>query len=305
MKFMSHFSQASKALTFAGLCLFFTASSPAQKLAVNSITDPNDPLTEYLKIASTTTHEPVQAVTAADPYFILREYMKIEPGMETEYLKTEATWKKVHQRRKTEGKIVDWVLYRRLFPSGSNMPYSYMTITVFKSGKELEEATNMTWDYIVKGMSAEDLAIGNNTEKTRSLVSRSLDQQIERVQPGTTGRFVKLTQVKVVAGQGAELKKHEKMMEAVFIEAVKMGKIGGWRFGAHIYPNDPNTGGFYRAINTNTLEEMVNNESNGYLEMAFKKVYPTKDYAATMKMIRETIISYPMEEIWERVDKID
>ena len=305
MKFMSHFSQASKALTFAGLCLFFTASSPAQKLAVNSITDPNDPLTEYLKIASTTTHEPVQAVTAADPYFILREYMKIEPGMETEYLKTEATWKKVHQRRKTEGKIVDWVLYRRLFPSGSNMPYSYMTITVFKSGKELEEATNMTWDYIVKGMSAEDLAIGNNTEKTRSLVSRSLDQQIERVQPGTTGRFVKLTQVKVVAGQGAELKKHEKMMEAVFIEAVKMGKIGGWRFGAHIYPNDPNTGGFYRAINTNTLEEMVNNESNGYLEMAFKKVYPTKDYAATMKMIRETIISYPLEEIWERVDKID
>ena len=305
MKFMSHFSQASKALTFAGLCLFFTASSPAQKLAVNSITDPNDPLTEYLKIASTTTHEPVQAVTAADPYFILREYMKIEPGMETEYLKTEATWKKVHQRRKTEGKIVDWVLYRRLFPSGSNMAYSYMTITVFKSGKELEEATNMTWDYIVKGMSAEDLAIGNNTEKTRSLVSRSLDQQIERVQPGTTGRFVKLTQIKVVAGQGAELKKHEKMMEAVFIEAVKMGKIGGWRFGAHIYPNDPNTGGFYRAINTNTLEEMVNNESNGYLEMAFKKVYPTKDYAATMKMIRETISSYPLEEIWERVDKID
>ena len=305
MKIISLLHQASKALVIAGICLFFTTSSPAQKLAVNTITDPHEPLTEYLKIASTITNEPATAVTAADPYYILREYMKIESGMETEYLKTEATWKKVHQRRKTEGKIVDWVLYRRLFPSGSNTAYSYMTITVFKSGKELEEATNMTWDYIVKGMSAEDLAIGNNTEKTRSLVSRSLDQQIERVQPGASGRFVKLTQVKVVPGQGAELKKHEKMMEAVFIEAVKMGKIAGWRFGAHIYPNDANTGGFYRAINTNTLEEMLNNESNGYLEVAFKKVYPTKDFAATMKLIRENISSYPMEEIWERVDKVD
>ncbi len=305
MKMISFLSQASKALTFAGLCLFITASSTAQKLAVATIYDPQDPLMEYMKTASTTSDETVTVATAADPYYILREYMKIEPGMEDAYLKTEATWKKVHQRRKTEGKIVDWVLYRRMFPSGSNMAYSYMTITVFKTGKELEEATNMTWDYIIKGMSAEDLAIGNNTEKTRQLVSRSLDQQIERVQPGVVGRFLKLTQVKVVAGQGAELKKHEKMMEPVFIEAVKMGKIAGWRFGAHIYPNDANTGGYYRAINTNTLEEMVNNESNGYLEVAFKKVYPTKDFAATMKMIRESISSYPMEEIWERVDKVD
>ena len=245
MKINLLLNQASKVLIFATLSLFFTSSSMAQKLSVVTPLDPHDPLSEYIKMASNTSNE-IQTAPPADPFYILREYMKIEPGMEADYLKTEAVWKKVHQRRKTEGKIVDWVLYRRLFPSGSNMAYSYMTITVFKSGKELEEATNMTWDYIIKGMSAEDLAIGNNTEKTRQLVSRSLDQQIERVQPGTTGRFVKLTQVKVVAGQGAELKKHEKMMEAVFIEAVKMGKIGGWRFGAHIYPNDPNTGGFYQ-----------------------------------------------------------
>ncbi|MBK9491535.1 MAG: hypothetical protein IPO07_24135 [Haliscomenobacter sp.] len=37
-----------------------------------------------------------------------------------------------------------------------------MTVTRFKSGKELEEAGKMTWDYITKGMSKEDLGIADN-----------------------------------------------------------------------------------------------------------------------------------------------
>lgn len=246
-----------------------------------------------------------QTPSATDPFYILREYMKVEPGMGEQYLKTEVTWKKVHARRKTEEKIVDWVLYRRLFPSGTNSEYEYMTLTVFKTGKELEAATSMNWEYITKGMSADDLAIANNTEKTRKLVSRSLDQQMERVQPGPSGRFVKLTQVRAVAFQGGELAKHEHMMKPVFEEAVKMGKIAGWRFGSHVYPMDDNTGNYYRAINTNTLDEMLNNENNGYLQTAFKKVYPDKDYMTTMKTIRSSITTFPKEEIWERVDKLD
>lgn len=41
------------------------------------------------------------------PVYLLREYMKVEPGMEEEYLKIEQLWKKVHQRRKDEGKILN------------------------------------------------------------------------------------------------------------------------------------------------------------------------------------------------------
>jgi hypothetical protein len=47
---------------------------------------------------STLTFAQTTNTQTVDPVYILREYMKVESGMEEDYLKTEAIWKKVHER---------------------------------------------------------------------------------------------------------------------------------------------------------------------------------------------------------------
>ncbi len=234
------------------------------------------------------------------PVYLLREYMKVEPGMEDEYLKIEQLWKKVHQRRKDEGKILNWNLARRSF-YGTNADYDYMTVTAFKSGKELEEAQTMTWEYITKGMTPDEIALANTTGKTRKMVSSSLSYQLLKSQSAAENRFIKITQVKAAPGKGAELEKAEALMKPVFDEAGKMGAISGWRFGRHLYPRSAEGANYYRIESTNSMADMLTHESSGYLEKAFKKVYPAKDFAATMKSVRDLITLLDVE-LFERVD---
>lgn len=258
-----------RAFAFAGFCLLFAIVATAQ--------------------------------TAPDaPVYLLREYMKVEPGMEEEYLKVEQLWKKVHQRRKDEGKILNWNLSRRSF-YGTNADYDYMTVTAFKSGKELEEAQSMTWEYIIKGMTPEEIALANKTAQTRKMVSSSLSYQLLKSQSSAENRFIKIIQAKAAPGKGAELEKAEAMMKPVFDEAGKMGAISGWRFGRHLYPRSAEGANYYRIESTNTMADMLTHESSGYLEKAFKKVYPTKDFAATMKSVRDLITLLDVE-LLERVD---
>jgi hypothetical protein len=244
----------------------------------------------------------VAQTTAAVPYeptYTLWEYIKVLPGKEGDYLKVEQTWKKVHQRRKDEGKIINWTFYRRVLPSGSNATYDYATTTTFKSGAELEGAMGMTWEYIKEGLSKEETTIAEGTEKTRNIVDRRLNLLLERVEP--QGRYVKFTTLKVKPGMGAEQEKLERMMNPVFVEACKTGKIASWRFGRQLFPISEGGGNYYRGIGTKTMDDLVKNETNKYVEAAFKKVYPTKDYAVVSKSFRD-MMTVVMVEIWEKVD---
>lgn len=265
MKNIIPFVQAIKALLFAGVCFLLTTAAFGQ---------------------------------TTEPFYIMREYMKVEPGKYNDYLNVEKVWKAVHQRRKAEGKILDWALFERRF-GGTDSPYDFMTVTLYKSGKEMEEG--LTWDYITKGMNEADLAIANNTELTRKLVQTELYKWLAGAEGAVGPKFIKLTHVQAAPGKQAEYQKLEKMMQPVFEEACKQDKIARWSFGAFLYPNRPSTGSFYRVIGTKTLEDMLNTESNGYIEAAFKKVYPTKDFQATMKSFRD-IITILDTDIWERVD---
>ncbi len=247
-------------------------------------------------------HSLAQTPTAEQPNYLLREFMKVEPGQEEEYLKVEKLWKKVHQRRIAEGKIVAWTLSRRVF-FGTDAPYDYVTTTVFKSGKELDEVNKMNWDYITKGMTPDEIALANKTDKTRKMVSSQLVYQLERVQPEEgNNRYWKMTQLKAHEGKGAELEKHEKFMRPVFEEACKSGDISGWRFAKNLFPRAADGGTYYRGIVTKNMDDMLKAESNAYISKAFKKVYPDKDWTTYSKTIGDiiTILDIEMMEI---VDK--
>lgn len=89
-----------------------------------------------------------------------------------------------------------------------------MTTTAFKSGKDMEAANSMTWDYIKQGMNPEETAIAEGTEKTRKIVARTLDVVLERVEP--TPAYWQTTYLTANAGQGAALEKMETMMKCLW-----------------------------------------------------------------------------------------
>jgi len=241
----------------------------------------------------------IQAQDAFEPIYLLREYMKVEPGKEADYIKLEQTWKKVHLQRKADGGIIDWGLYRRVFPSGTNVEYDYMTVTIFKNGQKYEQASSIPWDYIVKLMDQQDMMVMENTDKYRKLVSRSIDILLERVQPN--GPNIQITDVQPNPGQGGELVKMEKMMNPVFVEASRSGAIAGWGFGRYMFPVNEEQGSYYRIISTNTVNDMFEISTNSYLEKAFKKVYPSKNFDATMKSI-SSLITIKNTELWKEMD---
>lgn len=243
-----------------------------------------------------------QSSTPFQPVYLVREYMKVKPAMQEDYLKTEALWKKVHQRRIAEGRIISWQLFRLVAPSGTSGEYDYMTVTAYKSGKEMDDLnTYMNWDYITKGMSVAEITLANDTELTRSLVNSQWLRLLERVQP--TGKYVEVSELSVQPGKGGELEKLEKMMNPIFVDVCASGKIAGWRFGEMIYSKN-SSGGYYRVITTNTINDMLTWADNKTLENSFKKIYPGKDFDATMKSFRD-IIKIEKVELWTLVDTTD
>ena len=239
--------------------------------------------------------------TPIQPNYLLREYMKVNPGKESDYLKVEKVWKKIHQRRIKEGKISSWTLSKKVY-GGSYASYDYVTTTVFKSGKEMDEAASLNWDYITAGLSPEDLAIVNTTGDTRKMTSSQLIYQTQRVQAeGSIFKYWQITQVKAKQGFGAELEKYEAMMKPVFEEAAKSGQISGWRFGENLFPRRANEGNYYRVIITKNMEDLLNSEKNSYLSAAFKKVYPTKDWKVFSKAMNDIITTLDVD-LLERID---
>ncbi len=241
-----------------------------------------------------------QTTNSDSPVYRYREYMKVEPGMEVDYIKLEKTWKKVHNKRKQEKNILEWELYRRIFPSGTNAEYDYMTVTSFASGEKYRTGNAMTWDYIVQMMDQSDMGIMENTDSIRKIVNRCMDVTLEHTQ--ANGPFLQITRLQVNPGQDEQLQNMEAMMKPVFTEAARMGKIASWRFGKRLYPLTPETGSYYRVISTNSLDDMFTLDSSGYLETAFKKVYPTKSFAATLASFQNMVTILDVE-LWEGMDK--
>ena len=95
--------------------------------------------------------------------------MKVPTGGGAQYLEVEQLWKNIHQVRINEGKMANWGLYSRVFPGGSDYPYSYATANGYGAFKDLNDFD--LEDLMKKAglvMSLDE--IGDRTEEARDLV---------------------------------------------------------------------------------------------------------------------------------------
>lgn len=82
---------------------------------------------------------PIGKTQQKPPKYVQIDYMKVEPGRESDYEKLEREqWKPLHQERIKAGKLRSWYLFGVQFPSGTSEKYNYVTANTFDQFSQLE-----------------------------------------------------------------------------------------------------------------------------------------------------------------------
>ena len=125
-----------------------------------------------------------QAPQAKPPKYVEVDYMKVQPGKDSDYLRVEQQiWKPMHQERIRKGEVRSWALYNVRFPFGTEEKYDYVTVNTFDRFGQLEDPfTDLgeTFKKVHPNMKVDD--IGQQTEATRHLVRSEVWQLMDETQ---------------------------------------------------------------------------------------------------------------------------
>lgn len=73
----------------------------------------------------------------AQPY-VRFDFIKVADGQLAEYAQIESEWNKVHESLKKSGKILRWMQYDVMLPSGAAVEHNFVTVTLYKDYATLE-----------------------------------------------------------------------------------------------------------------------------------------------------------------------
>ena len=108
-----------------------------------------------------------QAPQAKPPKYLEVDYMKVQPGKDSDYLRVERSW----------------ALYNVRFPFGTEEKYDYVTVNTFDRFGQLEDPFTDLGEIFKKvhpNMKVDD--IGQQTEATRHLVRSEVWQLMDETQ---------------------------------------------------------------------------------------------------------------------------
>ena len=109
-------------------------------------------------------------------------FMKPKPGKVGDYYKMEKEiWSKLHKARVDAGLMDGWFFLSRMFPSGYDADYDYITVDIFADKAASEKGFDS--ELAQKALSAEDLAKVTNTLDLRSIVRREIWHSMLRAVP--------------------------------------------------------------------------------------------------------------------------
>ncbi|HEY0741297.1 MAG TPA: hypothetical protein VGD40_07545 [Chryseosolibacter sp.] len=119
--------------------------------------------------------------TPANFKYVTIDFMKVKPGMASEYMKVEDEWKPFHQHLADNGKAGGWGLWSVIFPGGSSGSHDFVTSSRYSNYAQLGEldyAATMKAVYPSKDLQT----IFDHAEKSRDLVRSELWELIAGLQ---------------------------------------------------------------------------------------------------------------------------
>jgi len=111
------------------------------------------------------------------------DYIKVTPGMYSDYLKLEKAWNKIHAANIKAGKYNQWVMDEVLYPRGSNAEYDFITRHSFRGEKQLTAFMEGAffpedWQSL---LNHEEMALVQRTGEIRTIVKSEIWSSIDGV----------------------------------------------------------------------------------------------------------------------------
>ena len=216
--------------------------------------------------------------------FAIVDYMKVAPGMRSEYLACENAWKSLHQARVKAGEIEAWELEEVVY-SGVTDEYNYMTITIVKGWAAVERG-NMDFEKLITSVPADQRKYIENANDYRTWVKNEIWVVQDRVFTDSESRALYRVENFSDLPAGGNSWKNYMSMEKDFAkpvieERVKTGKQAGWvltslfRSRGSAYPYHVSTVDFF-----NSWEDITARDNESW-----KTVYPSLTNAQINEMI--------------------
>jgi hypothetical protein len=172
--------------------------------------------------------------------FLTFELMRVDESQMQAYWETEQFWSGLHQQRANAGEIIGWDLWS-LQPSGEDQDYQFMTVTLYKSFKDMI-AGDTDFEAHLKAaypdMSEEDLMKKfDNTPASRDLARRLYLEEIDFTEADfdmPLGTYATLALMMELDDD------YEKIESEVFkplhAAAIAAGKMGSWGLLRVLFP---------------------------------------------------------------------
>jgi hypothetical protein len=156
--------------------------------------------------------------------------MKVEN--QAEYLEVEKIWKKIHEERLKENKIIGWVVYKVMFKTAED-PHNFVTLTMYNAFSKLDKGIP---DKILKAAYPEKSeddwkAFYDRTYKSRKVITSSIFyQQLSCAKgPDRFSKFYMINEINVKPDKSMEyIKIEEEIYKPLYEEAIRNSNRTAW-----------------------------------------------------------------------------
>lgn len=226
---------------------------------------------------------PMSAQTTAPPeptIYHTFAYIKVKPGMYSDYLKMEKAYKKLHLAKKAEGTLDDWSLMEVISPSGSSNEYDFVARNQLRGEAQL--AQYYEGEYMPKNwmslLTPEEVGLVMRTEEIRTIVKSEVWSGVDRVLGADwyNGKVLAINYFTSPEGKTRDdhFKMEKEIWKPVHEARVKNGTMEGWSMMSMEFP-------FGASMPYNSLTVDIYKNMTQYLkpwsDEDFKKVHPGKD----------------------------
>lgn len=240
---------------------------------------------------------------AADPVYVVVEYLKVKPEDHIKYLEMEQKiWKPMHQERINQGIIASWTLYAVEF-TGSADDYNYVAITTYNDPKKLENPWNADIPAKVHpNMSVSEIM--ERTNKVREYVQSELYSSVASIPDipfKNPAQYIQVNYMKVQTGKNSEYETLEKdIWMPIHNESIRSGKTVGWGLWSALFPRGAGRPYQYMTLNTFSDYSYVFELD---FSVPFKAIHPEKDFTEMVQKTQQarTIVR---TELWDLIDYV-
>ncbi|MDX8337696.1 hypothetical protein SLH46_00790 [Draconibacterium sp. IB214405] len=240
---------------------------------------------------------------AADPLFVVVEYIKVKPEDHSKYLEVEQKiWKPMHQERINQGIIASWTLYAVEF-TGSADSYNYVAITTYNDTKNLEHPWNAEIPAKVHGnMGLSEMM--DRTNKAREIVRSELYNSVASIPEipfKEPAPYIQVNYMHVEPGTGSQYEALEKeVWMPIHEESIRSGKTAGWGLWEAMFPRGAARPYQYVTLNTFSDYSYVFELD---FSIPFQSIHPELDFSEMTQKTREAR-TIERIELWDLIDYV-